>query len=96
MGTPVSTAPDPHIPCQTRIHYTALPSDLVTWGTAAFELSTTPHPIPERTLRRKFTADGRRRTWRMPGVRGELVSMSDVFAFQRDLVNGWLVDRQQR
>ncbi|MFJ3793942.1 hypothetical protein [Kitasatospora sp. NPDC090091] len=78
-------------PCWTRVYLSsALPPDLVTWAEAAAELADGPHPMSERDLRRRFKASGRRRTWRVQGRRAEMVAMSDVWMFHRDLHRGWL------
>jgi hypothetical protein len=62
------------------------PPDLLSYAEAVAVLAHTPHPMSERALRRGFTG----RVWREPGRRGGLVSMSEVFAYQRDRVLGQL------
>lgn len=92
MSVPASD-PAPAVPCQTRIYYSTLPTDLVTWAQAAAELAGGPHPMSERDLRRRYKADERRRTWRLRGQRAEYVSLAAVFEFHRDLHRGWMTAR---
>jgi len=87
VSTPASA------PCQTRTHYQAIPSDLRTWAQIAVEMADGPHPMSERDARRKYKQDGRRVTWKVPGQRAELVSLSAFLEFHRDLHRGWLTVR---
>ncbi|CCB73365.1 protein of unknown function [Streptantibioticus cattleyicolor NRRL 8057 = DSM 46488] len=75
--------------CFTRAFFTGTPEDLISWPQAVAALERTPHPMSERDLRRKFRASGGR-TYRLPGVRGELVSRSAIYEWHRDYWNGWL------
>jgi hypothetical protein len=73
-------------PCPTHRRLTAPPTDLLTFAEATAVLARTPHPVSERTLRRGFKPGRGLRTWQNVGRRGELVSMSDVFAWHRDKI----------
>lgn len=90
MPYPVPAADDagrpcpPPAPCPTHLLLLTPPGDLVPFAQAAAGLAHTPFPLSEAALRRAFKSSGRYRTWPAVGRAGRLVSMSDVFAVQRD------------
>lgn len=74
--------------CSTRTFLSFRPTDLTTWAKAAEATRRTPHPMSERDLVRKCREAGIR-TWRKPGVRAELVSLTAVLELHRDIHMGW-------
>jgi hypothetical protein len=74
--------------CPTRKFISLPPADLTTWAKAAEATGRTPFPMSERDLSRKGKQAGIR-TWRVPGVRAELVSLTAVLELHRDIHRGW-------
>ncbi|WP_128378497.1 hypothetical protein [Streptomyces cavernae] len=74
--------------CPTRAFISSIPNDLTTWAKAAAATQRTPYPMSERDLARKARDSGLA-TYRRPGVRAELVSLTAVLEFHRDIHRGW-------
>lgn len=74
--------------CPTREFLSHRPADLTTWAKAAAATQRTPFPMSERDVSRKCKEAGIR-TWRKPGSRAELVSLTAVMELHRDIHMGW-------